>query len=112
MGLLAMLIPLNTINSALSAIKANSKALEANAENVANSQTEGYRPIESIFESRPEGGVEVRMDQGPVPPEGQSGVDLAEEAVDSIAYQAGYKANLAVIRRYDQMIGRLLDVVG
>jgi flagellar basal body rod protein FlgC len=38
-------------------------------------------------------------------------VDLAKEAVEQITAKAEFKANAAVIRTADQMMGELLDIL-
>ena len=59
------MISINPINTALSGIRAHSKALNAQAENIANVNTEDFRAIEAIFEEEPAQGVNVRLQRDP-----------------------------------------------
>ena len=104
---------IGSLNTALSGVQANSKAFAATAQNVANVNTDGYRPVEAVFQSQPEGGVDVRLHESQQqPPEAQSGVDLVEEATNAIAYKLGYKANLISLYQSNKMSGALLDIIG
>ena len=38
-------------------------------------------------------------------------VDLAKEAVEQVTAKAAFKANVAVIRAADEMMGELLDIL-
>lgn len=109
---------LGSIQSALSGLVANQKRVDAAADNIANADTRGYRRWQLQVSEAPGGGVTaatVRAD--PTPSAGgangaealPSDVDLTEE-IPSLNLSRGlYRANLAVIRTQDEMLGSLLD---
>jgi flagellar hook protein FlgE len=100
------------IQTAFASMQAHQRAFAAHAQNVANVNTDGYRAVEATFESDSSGGVDVTFSRGPDPGSDRSGVDLAEEAVDGMMLEMGIKANMAVVREADEMLGSLLDVLG
>jgi flagellar hook protein FlgE len=90
------------------------------ANNVANINTPGYRARSVVSAEADGGGVrvsEVREDPSPGPVDvlslsGESGsnVDLATESVSNVLFAAAYKANAAVVRTENDMLGTLLNV--
>lgn len=103
---------MDSIGLALSGMRAYRKGLVANADNVANLNTEGYERARTTFSATPGGGVEARVTREPNPSEDATSVDLAEEAVDNITFANGYRANAAMVRQSDRMVGALLDMFG
>lgn len=103
---------LNSINTALSALHGYRKGFAASAGNTANIATEGYEPVEAVFTEAPQGGVEVTLRQSDEsPPATRSGTDVTDETVKNITYRAGFRANAGVIKRSDEMLGTLLDLM-
>ena len=117
-----MILPLNP---GLSGISAFSVKMNVTANNIANVNSDGFKKSRTTLKEGPSGGVLPKVDQddtpGPSRPISENGVkgqveasnvDLAEEVIESISTQAGYKANLKTIQTHDEMLGSLLDTVG
>lgn len=99
---------LDALSIALSGLTAQKQRLGATANNVANALTEGYTPLEANLHSQGNnGGVAATVSEKA----GSDSVDLTEEAVNLITTKAAFKANLAVIKTQDDMIGALLDTI-
>jgi flagellar basal-body rod protein FlgC len=101
-------------NTALGGLYRNTRGVETVAHNVANVNTDGYRAVR--YNSATDT-VEVIGGDAPAPAGGEhpdelppSNVDLAREFVKLRQYAVGYRANVAVIRVADRMVGALLDI--
>jgi len=123
---------------AASGLKAAATRLEASASNVANAQSAGslpvetiepirpvYRPLRTLLSARAQGGLTAALLQQArsyaayapnLPFADASGmaaypaVDPALEAAERASAMAAFRANLSVIRAADEMMQRLLDV--
>jgi flagellar hook-associated protein FlgK len=80
----------------------------AGADNVANVNTEGYRPQTANLAAAATGGVDVVS----ISDRGASGVNLAEEMPGLSLAEVGYTALARVIRVQDQTMGSLIDMLG
>lgn len=124
----------DAIASAQSALGAMSTSLAVTANNVANSDTEGYKSRDARLATGPDGqGVRVAGITGDnasgglapeavraeneagvyeprVGPVEMSNVDLARQSVNMIEASRAFEANVAVIRTADDMAGTLLDM--
>lgn len=82
---------------AVSGMQAQTTRLSAAANNVANALTPGYDRAVTTFSSRALGGVSASVSPSgnPTPP-GGSNVDLANELVDAMGAELGFKANASV----------------
>ncbi|HEX4794473.1 MAG TPA: flagellar basal body rod C-terminal domain-containing protein [Humisphaera sp.] len=101
-----------------SGMQAASSMLGATANNLANSDSPGYRATRVDMASLQGGGVtagNVSQDRtpGPIQPDGKEGsnVDPAREAINLTRAKVLYSANAAVYRMADRMTGTLLDVM-
>jgi len=102
---------------AASGMQAASSMLGAAANNLANSDTPGYRATRVDLAALQGGGVaadHVSQDStpGPIEPDGKEGsnVDPARESINLTRAKVLYSANAAVYRMADRMTGTLLDV--
>jgi len=114
------------INSALSALWGLSTKLDSIANNVSNSETDGFKKTRvTLADGVAGGGVTARVEQvatpgpqvlGPTPAGTtlveKSNVELTEEIPDLMMVRNSYKANLKVIQATDEMLGSLLDIKG
>jgi flagellar basal body rod protein FlgB len=75
------------------------------ANNVANLNTPGYAARSVVSSEAVGGGVRVAE----VRQQGE-GVDLNTEVAGSVLNVAAYKANAAVVRAEDELLGALLDI--
>ena len=122
------------VDANLQALSALSVGTAVTANNIANSDTEGFKYSRVSLETGPDGqGVSVAeirksTDPGPLIPsltrvedpatgyvetryqyvEG-SNTDLAREMVNLNVYQRAFEANLASIRTWDEMTGAVID---
>lgn len=97
---------MNSVSStALSGLNAAMLRLDAAGNNIANSQTPGYRR-QSVSQSKnKEGGVTTSVERAVDP-----GDDLARDIVDQMSASYAYQANLHVVKMQDEMLGALLDL--
>ncbi len=114
---------ISAYQSALSALQAFGTGINSNANNIANSLTDGYKRTRVTYsETKPQGvaaTVEKVDIQGPSVYEQtsnglelteQSNVDLADELTGMTVNSDNYKANLKTIQTSNQMLGSLLDI--
>ena len=90
---------------AISGIQAAFVRMAVSAHNVANINTEGFRASRVFQRERIGGGTEAYVRQTDAP------TDYATEAVEQIVSKHMVKANAAVIRTHDQMIGSLVNIL-
>jgi len=116
---------LSSMSSAVSAITGFERKMAVTSNNVANSQTDGFKKSRADLIEGETGGVEIEITQvntpGPIVTVQENGVavekemsnvDLAEEIPQTILTKTGYDANLKVLKTQDEMLGTLLDIFG
>jgi len=116
---------ISAMSSAVSAINAFDKKMAVISNNIANSQTEGFKKSRADLKEGEAGAVEVDISvvdtPGPVitveenngiVEKEMSNVDLAEEIPQTIIAQSGFEANLKILKTEDEMLGTLLDTFG
>ena len=98
---------------------ANQRALDISANNIANANTDGFRPSRAVFSDPAASGVQAsvapstsvalstRGAEGRVL---QSGTDLAKETVDSMIYRRGFEMSAQVVKTADELLGTLIDI--
>jgi flagellar hook protein FlgE len=103
-------------NTGVSALTANTRALDVAANNVANASTKGFQPQQANFqESQPAGnGVSLStsaqaLSAADASGNSSSGTDLAREASNSLVYKAQFDAAVAVVKTADSTLGTLID---
>lgn len=94
--------PLMTIST--SGMQAAQLRLNASANNVANSQTDGFRADRVQQQAQAGGGVTAQVEKLPTP-----GVNLLEERVEQMSASLTFKANAQMVKTADQTMGRWLD---
>lgn len=104
---------------AASGLQAASLRLEASAQNVANVNTPGYRPVGVRQQAVPGGGVqaslgpsadvqgEARLDRTLA---GLSGTDLVREHVELTVAAVAFRASLAALRSADEQAAAVLEI--
>ena len=111
----------SAFDASASGILAAATKLRANANNIANANTNGYTAQRVDMVQRP-AGVEARTalvdgpsradaaaDSNRVNPVPPSDVNLADEMVSLVANENFYQANVQALKAADEMIGTLLD---
>ncbi len=109
--------------SALSALQAFGTGINSNANNIANSLTDGFKRTRVTYSETKPQGVTANVEKVNVPGPSnyeqtnngleliqQSNVDLANELIDMTETSSYYKANIKTIQTSDQMMGSLLDL--
>ena len=114
-----------SINSNVSALQAFSRQMAVSANNVANAYSDDFKKSRAINTEGENGLVEstiTKIDtpgplvEDPLSPAGElkelSNTDIAEELVNQITAEHGYKANAKTIKTYEETIGSLIDMIG
>jgi flagellar hook protein FlgE len=116
---------ISSMSNTVSAIRAIETKMAVLSNNVANSQTDGFKKSRADLRDGRNGDVEVditRVDNpGPIVTVRENGgtvekemsnVDLAEEIPQTIIAKTGYEANLKMLKTQDEMLGSLMDIMG
>lgn len=90
----------------LSALDAYRKKLAVTADNIANHNTEQFRPSEATIHDSAGQGVYVTISQSNSP-----GVDLTKEMVDLMTTRIGIEANLKTVKTADEINKSILDII-
>lgn len=111
------------ISSALSGLLGFQKKATADANNIANVETDGYKETQVRLEDNSAGGVTARAEKvntpGPlveeqtskgIEPVELSNVNLNQAIPDTLMNQRYYEANLKSLKVADEMLGSLLDI--
>ena len=112
-------------NSNVSALQAFSKQMSVSANNIANSLSDDFKKSRAINTEGKNNQVETTITTIDTPgplvedPKSTTGelkelsnTDIAEELVNQISIEQGFKANTKVIKTYDETLGTLIDMVG
>ncbi|MEA3521369.1 MAG: hypothetical protein U9R50_00175 [Campylobacterota bacterium] len=98
------------ISSNINSLQANQTFMNNNANNIANTNTDGFVPTRTTMSENANGGVSAQSasstDNGSV----RSQTDLNKELSDQVIIENVNEANVAAIKTQDQMFGTLLDI--
>jgi flagellar hook protein FlgE len=100
------------VSTPLSGLMAAQVMFDVTANNIANGATAGFRPSSvKLGAVAPDNGVAVTgiAADGDVPPPGESGTDLATEAVGLTVARTLYAANARVLSLEEDTMGVLFD---
>ena len=116
---------ISALNGTISALSAFVTKLGVTADNIANTNTDGFKRNRAYLHEDDNGGVrvEIKRDESPglrydVIENGEkveketSNVNLAEEIPDLMLTKRAYQANLKTVDTQEEMLGSLLDIVG
>jgi flagellar hook protein FlgE len=114
---------ISAYQSALSALQAFGTGIHSNADNIANSNSDGFKRTRVTQTTMQPQGVQATVEkvntQGPMVYKEtnnglelieQSNVDMASELIDMGMNANLYKANLKTIQTSDKMLASLLDI--
>ena len=87
------------INTNISALNAHQTLMDINANNVANVNTQNFKPDEANIEN----GLKVNEKKG-------DRVELSKEITNQIIIENGFKAQIPAIKTQDEMTKSLLDI--
>jgi len=91
---------------ALSGLNAYESKLNVTANNVANLNTENFKPSEATANDNAGQGVYVTISKSAT-----QEVDLSKEMVDLTTSKNGFEANLKTIKAADEMTKSIIDIV-
>lgn len=97
----------NVNGVSISALGAYGAKLAVTANNIANMDSEGFKPSNVTLKENKTGGVTASITKN----ENAYEVDFSKEAVDLVTTSTGFKANLKVLQTYDEMTESLLDIM-
>ena len=97
------------ISNNVSSIQAHQTMLNVNANNVANVNTDGFRPSDTRM-SDDTNSVSANIRLADDNNSTKSQTDLAKELPDQIIAQGAVAVNVEAIRTRDEMLGTLLDM--
>ena len=96
---------MNVSSIALSGVQAASTRLDAAANNIANSQTPGFRRDQVAQQTQESEGVLTVVGKAQ-----EVGADLAADLVEQMQATYAFRANLRTIEAEQRMTGSLLDI--
>jgi flagellar hook protein FlgE len=94
-------------NAALTALNAYSTLLNNTADNVANINTDSYRPLETTLQDFSPSSVTAVTSRN----ENVDRVDLSQESVNLITAETGFKANISVLKTAQKMQKSVIDII-
>jgi flagellar hook protein FlgE len=97
------------ISNNISSIQAHQSMLNTTANNVANVNTDGFKPDDTRISGR-ENSVFVYNKKADDNGSPKSQTDLAKEIPDQIIAQDASAVNIAAIKTQEEMFGSLLDI--
>ena len=119
---------ISALNSGLSGMQAFQRALDVTGNNVANVDTNGFKPQQAQFQATSGGGVSVTATTpgaaatAPSAASGSatapqslsaaapSGTDLVAETVNSLQYKYGFDMSAQVVKTADETLGTLVNI--
>lgn len=101
---------ISALGAGLSGMIANQRALDLEANNVANMNTANFQSEQAAFqEFGPNGGVTLSA-QGRGLAAAEGGTNLAASLTSSMMYEAGFKLSAKIVQAADERIGMLIDI--
>ncbi len=111
-----------SINNSVSALKSFGTKQAVTANNIANSETVGFKKSTTVLEAGGNGAVSAKVQPVNTPgvminqPDGSleelSNVDPGTELTDMIPTQHGYEANIKAFKAQGEMEDTVLDLIG
>ncbi|NQU44969.1 hypothetical protein HQ520_16915 [bacterium] len=98
---------LDLFGNVSSAVRAQTRKAMVHAHNVANLQTENFRPQRATVMSGSAQSVETKIETSPEP----QAADAATEMVGLMSSERAIEANMKVLRASDKVLGVLVDIV-
>lgn len=98
------------ISSNVSSIMSHQTYMNNNANNVANVNTDGFIPQNTVIKEVEKGSTQAVTSQANDNKSEKSQTNLTKEITDQIAIEKVTEANVSAIRAQDEMLGSLLDI--
>ena len=97
-------------SSNISSLMAHQNFADANANNIANVNTDGFIPTRTTLNDT-SGSVQASFQKADDTGSGLSQTDLNRELTDQVIVQNGHEVQGTAIRTQDEMLGALLDIL-
>ena len=94
----------NVTNSTLSALAAFGTGLNVTANNIANMNTNGFKPASAVLNEDVNGGVKVTLSQSE-----NADVDIAKEMVDMMIEKNAIQVNVKSLQTENDVLKSLID---
>ena len=101
---------LMNISANLSSMQANQTFMNNNANNIANVNTDGFIPKETVITNPEDGVLQANSKAATDTGSAQSQTDLSKELTDQITIEAVNDVNIKTIQTQNDMLGSLLDI--
>ncbi len=99
-----------SISTNLSSLQANQTFMNTNADNIANVNTDGFRPTQTTISNPSKGTVQADLSKADDTGSPKSQTDLTKEISDQVIIGGISQANVTAIKTQDEMMGSLLDI--
>lgn len=99
-----------SISTNISSLQANQTFMNVNANNIANVNTDGFRPTQTTISNPAQESIQATLSKADDTGSTQSQTDLAKELPDQVIIGGVTEANVAAIKTQDEMMGSLLDI--
>lgn len=104
----------NALNNGLSGMRAAQSALDVSSHNIANMNTQGFKPQQIVQSENSTGGVSTAVraqaaESAGKPEAAASGTDAATEMVNSLQFRATFDLNAKMVKTADEMLGTLVN---
>ena len=98
---------IDTFSAALSGLESSTTRQAVSAHNVANLNSDGFRPLRAEQSERRGGGSQAMVSQADDP----EPVELSREIVEQIRARVQFEASLGVLRTSSELTGQLVDLL-
>jgi len=99
-----------SISTNVSSLQANQMFMNANANNIANVNTDGFRPTQTTISNPAKGTVNANLTKADDTGSPKSQTNLTKEIPDQIIISGVNEANINAIKTQNEMMGSLLDL--
>lgn len=98
------------ISSNVSSIMSNQTYMNNNANNIANVNTDGFIPQNTVIKESGKDSTQAVTSQADDNKSEKSQTNLTKEITDQISIEKVTEANVSAIRTQNEMLGSLLDI--
>jgi len=99
-----------SISTNVSSLQANQMFMNANANNIANVNTDGFRPTQTTISNPAKGIVNANLTKADDAGSPKSQTNLTKEIPDQVIINGANEANINAIKTQNEMMGSLLDL--
>ncbi len=99
-----------SISTNVSSLQANQMFMNANANNIANVNRDGFRPTQTTISNPAKGNIKANFTKANDTGSPKSQTNLTKEIPDQIIISGVNEANINAIKTQNEMMGSLLDL--